>query len=188
MVTGEAIACPAEALTALRDFVRVDGASEDAVLGGLCAAAMAACEAFTGQVLVTRDFRETCEAGGAWRRLGRTPVVEIARVSGADGTALAADVYAVDIDADGDGWVRAAGSYASTLSFASIGRARPVRVEYRAGMATDWAGVPEALRHGIVRLAAHLYASRDGGEAPPVAVTALWRPYRRMRLGGGAAQ
>ena len=38
-------------------------------------------------------------------------------------------------------------------------------------------------RPRLLRLVAHLFASRDedGGE-PPAAVTALWRPYRRMRL------
>jgi hypothetical protein len=46
--------------------------------------------------------------------------------------------------------------------------------------------LPAALRHGILRLAAHFYTHRasegaPGGE-PPAAVTALWRPYRRLRL------
>jgi uncharacterized phiE125 gp8 family phage protein len=51
-------------------------------------------------------------------------------------------------------------------------------------MATDPNGLPEALRHGIVRLAAHLYSHRDEAEqaGPPAAVTALWRPWRRLRL------
>ena len=58
-------------------------------------------------------------------------------------------------------------------------------VRYGAGRAHDWNGVPEPLRHGIVRMAAHLYTHRDGedGGAPPAAVTALWLPYRRLRLG-----
>jgi hypothetical protein len=44
--------------------------------------------------------------------------------------------------------------------------------------------VPEPLRQGIVRLAAHLYAARGEVEAvPPAAVAALWRPWRRVRLG-----
>ena len=52
-----------------------------------------------------------------------------------------------------------------------------------AGMASDGNGVPEPLRQGIVRLTAYLFNARDGsGGEPPAAVTALWRPYRRMRL------
>jgi uncharacterized phiE125 gp8 family phage protein len=88
--------------------------------------------------------------------------------------AFAAGQYAVDIDASGDGWVRVA----------SPGPANRIRVSYQAGLAGEWSGIPEALRQGVVRLAAHLYADRDGPElgGPPAAVTALWRPWRRMRL------
>jgi uncharacterized phiE125 gp8 family phage protein len=59
-----------------------------------------------------------------------------------------------------------------------------MRVGYSAGIAEEWSGVPEPLRQGIVRLAAHLYTHRDSADdaGPPAVVTALWRPYRRMRL------
>ena len=59
-----------------------------------------------------------------------------------------------------------------------------LRVAYRVGMAPDWNGVPEMLRHGIVRLAAQYYLRRgESGEIEvPAAVTALWRPWRRLRL------
>jgi uncharacterized phiE125 gp8 family phage protein len=57
-------------------------------------------------------------------------------------------------------------------------------VHYRAGLAAGWNGVAEPLRQGVVRMAAHLYAHRDAadGRGPPAAVTALWLPYRRLRL------
>src|SRR3546814_2135654 len=58
-----------------------------------------------------------------------------------------------------------------------------VDVTFMAGLATDWAGVPEAIRQGAVRLAAHMFAQRDGeGSAPPAVVSAPWRRWRRMRL------
>ncbi len=40
--------------------------------------------------------------------------------------------------------------------------------------------MPEAVRLGVVRMAAHLFAHRDDPEAAalPGAVSALWRPWR----------
>jgi hypothetical protein len=51
------------------------------------------------------------------------------------------------------------------------------------GIALDPNGVPEPIRQGVLRLVGHLFAVRDGADGePPAAVTALWRPYRRLRL------
>ena len=53
-----------------------------------------------------------------------------------------------------------------------------MRVGGTAGIALEQNGVPEPIRQGVLRLVAHLFAARDGGDgAPPAAVTALWRPY-----------
>jgi uncharacterized phiE125 gp8 family phage protein len=89
-------------------------------------------------------------------------------------TALAGESFAAGVDAGGEGWVQL---------LASVDAPR-LRVSYRAGMAVDWNGVPEMLRHGIIRLAAQYYLRRDGSETIeiPTAVTALWRPWRRLRL------
>jgi len=58
---------------------------------------------------------------------------------------------------------------------------------FEAGLAVGWAGLPAPLRQGVVLLAAYLFDERDTSTAPPVAVTALWRPFRRMVLGAGGA-
>ena len=63
------------------------------------------------------------------------------------------------------------------------GGAGSVMVEATAGMATDWGSLPAAIRQGAALLAAHLYDTGAGGGAPPAAVTALWRPFRVLRLG-----
>lgn len=172
MVTGEAMAMPAEALAEAKAYLRVDGTAEDAGIAGLLSAAAAVCEAFGGAVLIARVFEEVVPGTPAWTRLARTPVREILGVGGVGGVVLPVAGYASDIDANGDGWVRVTGP---------PGR---VRVRYRAGLAESWGGLPAPLRQGVVRLAAHLYVRRggDGDAAPPAAVTALWRPYRRMRL------
>jgi uncharacterized phiE125 gp8 family phage protein len=90
--------------------------------------------------------------------------------------ALPGGAWGVDIDAAGDGWVRVT----------APGEARRIRVGYQAGLAGAWAELPAGLRQGILRLAAHFYMNRAAESArpaePPAAVTALWRPYRRVRL------
>lgn len=166
-------------LDELKAFLRIGNGEEEALLAGLARSACEACEAFTGRVLIAREMDEMLAASNGWSRLGVAPVRAIDGVAGiaADGAAdaLTADAFAIDIDAAGEGWVRLLRSI----------EARRVRVRYRAGLAEDASDLPEALRTGIVRLAAHLYTHRDltSGTAPPVAVTALWRPWRRLRLG-----
>ena len=157
-------------------YLRIETGEEEALLAGLLRSATALCEAFTGQCLIVRTVRETLPPGGAWQRLRATPVRAIESVAelAADGAELPLEPasFAIDIDRNGDGWVR-------LLS----GGPKTVQVTYSAGMGLDGNGVPEPLRQGILRLAAHLFNSRDGeGSEPPAAVTALWRPYRRMRL------
>jgi len=167
------------ALAELKALVRVAVSDEDALLAAMARAAAEMCEAFTGRALVERAVSEELAVSRGWTRLGAAPVRAITGVEalGEDGAAtpLAAEAHAIDIDAADDGWVRVLDAGAASI----------VRVSYRAGMAADANGVPEALRHGIVRLAAHLYGARDGVRAsvPPVAVSALWRPWRRLRLG-----
>lgn len=176
-ISAEAAALPVS-LAELKAFLRVTVSDEEALLAGLARAAADMCEAFTGRALLDRAVEEDLAASPRWTRLGAAPVRLIENVAalGEDGaaTALAAGAYAIDVDAAGDGWVRVL----------AAGSAKRVRVSYRAGMAGDQNGLPEALRHGIVRLAAHLYAHRGQADQadPPAAVTALWRPWRRLRL------
>ena len=165
----------AVALGEVKAFLRLATSDEDALLAGFVRGASTACETFIGLALVAREVRETV-VPGAWRRLGTAPVQAIETVSAVsvDGTetAMPADTYRIDIDAAGEGWVRVP---------STEGRAR---VRYTAGLAADWNGLPEPLRQGIVRLAAHLYAARGEADTPPPAcVAALWRPWRRLRLG-----
>ena len=63
--------------------------------------------------------------------------------------------------------------------------ANGIEIRFLAGYGDDPADVPEALRQGLLMLAAHLYEHR--GEDPERAVQAsgafgLWRPYRVLRL------
>ena len=176
MLSEEPVA-PAVSLAEAQAYVRVETGEEEAVLAGLVRTATAMCEQFTGRVLLSRGFSETVRGCGEWQRLTLTPVrsIDMVEAIAEDGTAtpLAAGAYAIDIDSAGDGWVR-------LMPGLSAGK---LRVVGTAGMAADSNGVLEPIRQGIVRLTAHLFNARDGGGGdPPAAVTALWRPYRRMRL------
>lgn len=179
MISGDPLVAGAAALGEAKAYLRVEGSEEDAMLERLIGSAAELCERFLQQALLRRGFSETLELSGAWTRLGMAPVQSISAVEGvrSDGStvAISADSYAIDIDAHGEGWVRVS----------QVDDAVRIKVKYQAGVAADWASLPEALRQGMVRLTAHLFTHRDGpGDAgPPAAVTALWRPWRRMRIG-----
>ena len=168
-------------LSEARAWLRMGGASDDAVVEPLLRAATGICEAFVGQWLVRRSGSETLRLrhGAAWLSVRPVVAVDDVRTMAADDSemALAADDYRLSLAADGAGRLIVAPQH---------GAAR-VRVTYRAGMAVAGAAVPEAIRHGIVRMAQHLYEARDAKEQPPppAAIAALWQPWRALRLGGG---
>jgi uncharacterized phiE125 gp8 family phage protein len=177
MMALQGLAAPAVTMSEAQAYVRIETGEEEAVLAGLIRTASALCEAFLGQVLIARDFIADVPASGRWERIGPGPVRSITGVEAVDAngiaTALPSGGYSMDIDAGGDGWVR-------VTNGAGVSR---IRVSGTAGLAADQNGVPEPIRQGVLRLVAHLFTSRDGeGGSPPAAVTALWRPYRRMRL------
>lgn len=170
---------PDGALADAKAYLRLDSSVEDALLETLIGSGIGLAERFTGLALFVVERSDTLPSlRPCWHRLPATPVSAIASVAALDvgGTIRPLDLaaYAIDIDAAGDGWVRLA---------APIPESR-LLVGYTAGLAPDWLALPEPLRQGIVRLAAHLYAHRDAAEdaGPPSAVAALWRPFRRMRL------
>lgn len=173
----EAGALPAP-LDEVKALLRIASSDEDALLAGTVRAAADLCERFTGRLLIAREVREILPCARAWQRLAAAPVRSIDAVAALDesGAATALDVaaYAIDIDARGEGWVRLLATPAQ----------RRVRATYVAGLGAGPGDLPEALRQGVARLAAHLFVHRDAaGTEPPAAVTALWRPWRRLRLG-----
>lgn len=158
-------------------FVRIETGEEEAVVAGLIRTASALCEAFLGQVVIARPFTEQLPTSANWQRLRFAPVRSIDAVAAVDAlgieTALASEDYAIDIDSSGSGWVRVTNPPPASR----------LRVSGNAGLAGDQNAVPEPIRQGVLRLVGHLFASRDGGGGdPPAAVTALWRPYRRLAL------
>lgn len=167
------------ALDELKPWLGIATAGEDAALTALLRASLEACEAFTGLMPLEAGCEEVWPARGGWQALATRPVEAVTGVWGlpAEGVrfAFAAQDFAIELDADGSALVR-------ILRQGSAGR---VAVRFTAGLAAGWADLPDGLRHGVLRLAAHHYREREAPAAAPglpAAVAALWRPWRRMRV------
>lgn len=167
------------ALDELKGWLAITTSREDAPLTACLRASLEMCESFIGQMPLEALCEELIAPSGCWQKLATRPVQAVTGIEAmpAQGVRLALlpEHYAIDLDADGRAHVRllrpdAAGRYA---------------VRFTAGLASEWAALPEALRHGVIRLAAHYHRQRDseGPEpSPPAAVAALWRPWRGLRL------
>jgi len=167
------------ALDELKDWLAITTPRDDAVLTSLLHGALDMCEAFTGQMPLEALCEEVLPASAFWQKLQTRPVQAVAGLEGlrSDGTRfpIAPEDHALELDADGGAQVRL---------LRQVGASR-IAARFTAGMTANWAALPESLRQGVLRLAAHHYSQRgtSGKEtAPPAAVAALWRPWRRMRL------
>jgi len=197
---------PPSALAELKDWLGVTTTADDASLSALLATALEVCTDFIGLIPIAAtveetiplptdhramptaiDWQQQCYPDdwrrGAirpgWHQIDTRPVSAVVAVfvQGADGTrtALTSDQYQVQIEADGT----------CTVRVSDAGGFHRAVVRFTAGLAPDWASLPVPLRHGIMRLAAHQYRTRETGGAdavPPASVSALWRPWRRVRL------
>ena len=167
------------ALAELKDWLGITISSEDAALTALLRMALESCEAFTGTVPLSCTCEEVLAIGSGWLRLAARPVTAITNVDGLDAAgnriALTTTAYALDFSADGTGLVHVS----------DPGTASRIAVRFSAGLAPTWSALPDGLRHGIIRLAAHAWRQRESdgpASSPPAAVAAMWRPWRQMRL------
>lgn len=167
----------ADAVAAAKVYLRLADASEDGVLAALAASAIGVGEVYGGTAFVRRGFEDVLGAGSGWQRLRTAPVSTILGATGipAEGApfVMPVEAYGFDIDGDGVGWIR-------VLEPGAAGR---VALSYEAGLSADWAGVPAPIAQGVTMLIAHLFADRSSDAAPPAAVAALWRPFRRITIG-----
>ncbi len=177
IVTPAALA-PA-ALSELKDWLGITTPADDTQLTALLRAALEMCEHFTGTMPLQQDCEEVLPASTAWQAFSTRPVQAITAIEGipAEGARFALPIgnYAIELDPGGGGRVLVS----------NPGAAGRIAVRLTAGLAPDWASLPELLRHGILRLAAFQYRQREDVAAPttpPAAVAALWRPWRRLRL------
>lgn len=165
-------------LDELKQWLAISGAREDALLADLLASAAVLCERFTGVFPLHATVAERLPASCEWQVLASQPVVSVNRV-----TALADDFTRRDLAA-GEFSLQLAPGAAVLLRLIEPIAETQLEVELVAGLAQDWASLDHGLRQGVVRLAAHHYRERDAAVsgAPPAAVAALWRPWRRPRL------
>lgn len=181
-------------LAEAKAHLRIGTSQDDALIAASIRAATEMCEAFIGIALIARMVTETLAANAGqhsddgWCRLAHAPVRAILAVEVLDAadvaTPLPVDAYAIDITASGIGRVRLTGGGSGGGSWANGAGSGRVRIRYRAGLADDANGVPEALRMGLLAMIAHLHAARDGEPGdPPALIAALWRPHRRVRVG-----
>lgn len=165
----------ARLVTAVKAQLRSGSTGEDTLIEGLGRTALGVAEHFTGAAMIAREMQMVLPASQRWRQLPCRGVRTISEVAALAADAAAADLssgaYAIDIDAAGIGWVRVTAPLAETR----------IRITFVAGLAAEWDTLPAPLRQGVVLLAAHLFEGR-GGDAPPAAVAALWRPWRPLRL------
>jgi uncharacterized phiE125 gp8 family phage protein len=169
----------AEAVDDTAAYLRLSNDEELTLIAALLSTAILQCESFCGQILLRRTGVEDVRATGTWQLLGTQPIRSISSVTSVDlggvQSPIPAAHYAIDIDDSGAGWVRVN----------TPGILTRIRINFEAGIADGWADLPAPLRQGMIRLVAHLHASRDSvtDAGPPAIVAALWRPHRRMRLG-----
>lgn len=162
---------PAVLLDELKSYLRIEGAEEDALLLWLLRAATEAVEAWLGWLLIEREVEERRTVTGGEVALQSAPARSLVSVTDTDASVWPG---ALQVSRFGVGRVTLAG----------LADGADVTVRYRAGLSTDWNGLPEPVRLGVLRAAAHFHAHRDAGTDAglPPAVARLVSPWRARRM------
>jgi uncharacterized phiE125 gp8 family phage protein len=169
-----------------------DESLQDSVLKGFLRAAIAAIEARTGKVLISRDFTWTLSF---WRDRSalNLPVAPVNTVA----TVTLTDVQGVDALVSADRYRLEADSQSPRLRPVSgllpmVPMGGEVKIGFTAGLATDWGGLSADLGQAVLMLAAHYYEYRGetslSAGCMPFGVTSLIQRYRVVRIGLGGGQ
>ena len=172
----------AEALAELKTWLGISRPNEDELLVGLLQASLDMCEAFIGQAPLSQLVEERMRVHAGRYSLVSRPVTSLdsAQITYQIGDATDLDPGSFDLE------LPARGNACFALNKSVEGQA--IALQLRAGVAASWDAIPAALRQGLIRLAAYYYRNRDRpnstkkDDAPPSSVTALWRPWRTVRL------
>lgn len=164
--------------------VRFTASAQDTYIGTLIGTARSHVESVTGRALVTRtlelrrpDFDPPDDRGIP---LPRPPLVAVSTVKYLDADSVEQTIDAASYQID-----RAdTGSFLRIIDAPGSLKDDPeaVRIRYTAGYGSNAADVEAPLRHAILLLVGHWWASRepvgDRGTALPFAVDALLGPYK----------
>lgn len=195
MMLVEQTPVPAAALPVaqFKDHLRLgsgfaDDGVQDNLLEAQLRAALAAIEARTGKVLLSRAFTWTLSG---WRDFGRqalpvAPVTQITEVRLVDRQGVAsvidADRYVLERDGQRPRLV------STGLSLPLVPVSGSVEIHFVAGYADAWGGLPADLGQAVFLLAAHYYERRVAEPGPaarmPFEVSILIDRYRTVRLFG----
>jgi len=159
-----------------QSFLKLEDEADLARVAALIRAAREACELYVGRALITRTvrFRQTLMAPHFYLRGGPVQsVMALSAFQAAEETVLNPADYQL---------YETAGRWHLDLSGIVIGRI--IQADYVIGLGADWNAIPDAIRQGILRLIVHQYEHRSDPSvaALPHAVTALWQPYRALRI------
>ncbi|TKZ20880.1 hypothetical protein FAP39_08670 [Shimia litoralis] len=164
-----------------------DDTLQDGVLESFLRAAMAAIEARTGKVLITRTFYWSLMM---WRTpqgqsLPIGPVVEIQSVTLADRlgeeVVVAPSAYRLIPDQQRPQLRPVAGDLPRIPKHGQVG------IRMVCGFGANWSDIPADLQQAVLLLGAHYYEYRDetalSGGCMPFGVTSLIERYRPVRMG-----
>ena len=176
----------AEHLRLSRGFT--DDSGLDAELERAMRAALAALEARTGKAILRRGFVQTVTSWSMTERhvLPIAPVssIEAVRITDRSGAEQILDPgsYSLVTDAHCPSLVP------HFLTLPSLGFGRYAEIEFRAGYAETWDGLPSDLGHAALMLASAFFGQdEDTANGLPAGVLSLIEPYRTLRLRGAGA-
>lgn len=153
-------------------YLRVDGATEDTLIGNMIVAARMAAEQYLRRSLITQVRKLAYnETAPSWISLPFGPVQAVSSIK-------LIDVEGDEVTVNSNSYRLTAGNEAIVSDVALTGNR--IEIVYMAGYGNA-AAVPEALKQGMLAHVAAFYEGR-GGEGVPDMAQALYQPYRVVKL------
>jgi len=165
-----------------------DDATQDSLLETFLRSALSAIEQRTSKALYLRPFHWKLISWRGFQReelpLAPVATIDAVKIIEPDGSEVifAPEAYALQPDAHRPLLV------ARGYGLPTVPVAGSIQIEFMAGYAPDWQGLPTDLRQAVLLTAADYHEQRHDGQrdvAQSTRVTQLIAPYRVMRLFGG---